>query len=198
MFRPFLFLERSPITKPTTATGRMSQLSQPRRGIKATSAPIKATIPIMAESAFMLYSVTAGKVFYIHLLKDCRISIFAELSYDVAMRIAVIADIHGNIEALETVLDHVEKQSVDQIVVAGDIVIGSPHSLRCWEKVKSLQCSVVRGNHERYLFDLDSPNSPESWKTERYAPFIRRINSFLKKPLQKCKPCPLISVWIIY
>jgi hypothetical protein len=190
MFRPFLFLERSPITKPTTATGRMSQFNQPRRGIKATSAPIKATIPIMAESAFMLYSVTAGKVFYIHLLKDCRISIFAEVSYDVAMRIAVIADIHGNSEALEPVLDHVEKQSVDQIVVAGDIVIGSPYSLRCWEKVKSLQCSVVRGNHERYLFDLDSPNSPESWKTERYAPIHQAYKQFSKETVAEMQALP--------
>ena len=144
----------------------------------------------MAESAFMLYSVKVTAKFYIHLLKDRGIIIFAELSYDVAMRIAVIADIHGNLEALETVLNHTEKQSVDQIVVAGDVVIGLPHSLTCWEKVKGLECLVIRGNHERYLFDLDSPNSPESWKTERYAPIHQAYQQFSKEVIREIRALP--------
>jgi predicted phosphodiesterase len=106
------------------------------------------------------------------------------------MRIAVIADIHGNVEALETVIEHIEKQKVDQIIVVGDIVIGLPHSLECWEKVKTLECAVVRGNHERYLFDLDSPNSPESWKTERYAPIHQAYQQFSKETVAEMQALP--------
>jgi predicted phosphodiesterase len=36
------------------------------------------------------------------------------------MRIAVISDIHGNIHALEALLEDVAKQQVDEIIFAGD------------------------------------------------------------------------------
>ena len=42
------------------------------------------------------------------------------------MRIAVLADIHGNLPAFEAALNHVSQQKVDQIILAGDIIIGSP------------------------------------------------------------------------
>ena len=41
-----------------------------------------------------------------------------------------------------------------KIIVAGDVVNIFPDSKRCWDLVMSLKCPVLRGNHERYLFDL--------------------------------------------
>ena len=38
------------------------------------------------------------------------------------MRIAVICDIHGNLTALDAVLDEVRRAEVDRIVVAGDVL----------------------------------------------------------------------------
>jgi hypothetical protein len=106
------------------------------------------------------------------------------------MRIAVMADIHGNIDALEAVLEHIEKQKVDQIVVAGDGVIGLPNSLECWQRVQSLGCLVIRGNHERYLFDLESPDAPESWQTERYAPIHQAYQQFSKTDIERLRELP--------
>jgi Calcineurin-like phosphoesterase superfamily domain len=106
------------------------------------------------------------------------------------MRVAALADIHGNSEALESVLKHIEKQNVDQIVVVGDVVIGLPHSLECWRKIESLQCPVVCGNHERYLFDLESPDAPESWKTERYAPIHQAYRQFSKEAIDAMRDLP--------
>ena len=40
------------------------------------------------------------------------------------MRIAALYDIHGNLPALEAVLDEVHRERVDQIVVGGDVVPG--------------------------------------------------------------------------
>ena len=37
-------------------------------------------------------------------------------------RIALISDIHSNIDALEAVLDDIKEQEVDEIVCLGDIV----------------------------------------------------------------------------
>jgi Icc-related predicted phosphoesterase len=48
------------------------------------------------------------------------------------MRIAIIADIHGNLPALEAALAAVEKLRPDRLIVAGDIVDGAPDSAACW------------------------------------------------------------------
>lgn len=86
------------------------------------------------------------------------------------MRIAILADIHGNLLALKAALAHAEMLRVDRIVVAGDIVVGSPDSLACWELVKSLGCPVLRGNHERYVFDLGTERAKPEWSTPQFGP----------------------------
>ncbi|MFT3870132.1 MAG: metallophosphoesterase family protein [Nibricoccus sp.] len=86
------------------------------------------------------------------------------------MRIAVLADIHGNLLALKAALVHVETLHVDRIVVLGDIVVGAPDSLACWELVKSLGCPVLRGNHERYVFDLGTDRASPEWSTAQFGP----------------------------
>src|SRR5215468_676958 len=40
------------------------------------------------------------------------------------MRVAALYDIHGNLPALEAVLEEVQQADVDQIVVGGDVVPG--------------------------------------------------------------------------
>jgi predicted phosphodiesterase len=40
------------------------------------------------------------------------------------MRVAAIYDVHGNLPALEAVLEDVRRERVDQIVVGGDVVPG--------------------------------------------------------------------------
>jgi predicted phosphodiesterase len=86
------------------------------------------------------------------------------------MRIAVLADIHGNLPAFQAVLEHISRQSVDRIVIVGDIVVGAPDSGSCWRLAKSLGCPILRGNHERYLFHYDTPHAPPLWRTEQFAP----------------------------
>src|SRR5918997_4598376 len=54
MFRPVVLLESRPNTNPIATTGITSQLSHPRRGINATSAAIKATIPMSTDITFIV------------------------------------------------------------------------------------------------------------------------------------------------
>ncbi|HEU5080457.1 MAG TPA: metallophosphoesterase family protein [Opitutaceae bacterium] len=86
------------------------------------------------------------------------------------MRIAILADIHGNLVALEAALADTKRIGVDQVIVAGDIVVGSPDSLACWERVKTLGCPVLRGNHERYVFDLHTDRAPPIWHSRQFGP----------------------------
>ncbi|MCX6045856.1 MAG: metallophosphoesterase [Chloroflexi bacterium] len=86
------------------------------------------------------------------------------------MRIAILADIHGNLPAFEAVLQHVHQQKVDQLVIAGDLINGAPDSALCWQLAQTVPCLILRGNHERYIFDFGLPHAPAVWQTERFAP----------------------------
>lgn len=86
------------------------------------------------------------------------------------MRIAIIADIHGNLPALEAVLAEIETLKPDRLVVAGDVVDGGPDSAGCWRRVRALGCPVLRGNHERYVFDYGTPRADPAWASPQFAP----------------------------
>jgi predicted phosphodiesterase len=64
------------------------------------------------------------------------------------MRYAVLADIHANLHALETVLSAIPPGSVDAYVVAGDIVGYGPHPNECVDLIRQLDCVCVAGNHD--------------------------------------------------
>ena len=65
------------------------------------------------------------------------------------MRLAVISDIHGNAHALEAVLHDIRTESVNGIVVGGDVIAGPMPSetLTLLEECE-LPTHFVRGNHD--------------------------------------------------
>lgn len=80
-------------------------------------------------------------------------------------RIAVIADIHGNLPALEAVLDDIETVEIDQIVCAGDLVGRGPQGSAVVKRIRSMEIDTIRGNHEDYLLSFRRKEVPESWLT---------------------------------
>lgn len=86
------------------------------------------------------------------------------------MRLAILADIHGNMPAFEAALEHVASQRVDQLIIAGDLVVGAPESLACWQLAQSLNCPIVRGNHEGYVVRYGTASAPAAWQTSQFAP----------------------------
>ena len=69
------------------------------------------------------------------------------------MRTAFISDIHGNLDALQVVLDDIAAQSVDRIVCLGDIVGYGPEPNECVAKVREVCAHVVAGNHDYAALD---------------------------------------------
>lgn len=69
------------------------------------------------------------------------------------MRLAVVSDIHGNLEALEAVLLEIDRLSVDGVVALGDIVGYGPDPLACIYRIREAQASCVLGNHDAALVD---------------------------------------------
>jgi predicted phosphodiesterase len=71
-----------------------------------------------------------------------------------ARRVAVLADIHGNLPALEAVLADVERSPVDRAVLNGDMLLG-PMPGETMERLLALGDAAVwvRGNSERELVE---------------------------------------------
>jgi predicted phosphodiesterase len=107
------------------------------------------------------------------------------------MRVAVISDIHGNLAALEAALTDIEAIGADRIVVAGDLVNGAPDSRGCWELIGSLGYPAVRGNHERYLFDLGTPAEEPEWQGERFGAVRWAAARFRREELDQMRSLPL-------
>ena len=70
------------------------------------------------------------------------------------MRVAVLADIHGNLPALEAVLREVETAGVDAVVLDGDLADG-PMPAQTLDRLEELgeRAVWVRGNSDRWLVD---------------------------------------------
>jgi predicted phosphodiesterase len=63
-------------------------------------------------------------------------------------RYAVLADIHANLHALESVLSVIPPGTVDGYAVAGDLVGYGPHPNECVDLIRALDCVCVVGNHD--------------------------------------------------
>lgn len=64
------------------------------------------------------------------------------------MRYAIIGDIHGNLESLESVMASIEEEEVDRIICVGDIVGYGANPVECIEIVRERCHTVVAGNHD--------------------------------------------------
>lgn len=79
-------------------------------------------------------------------------------------RLAVLADIHGNLPALEAVVADIAAQAVDEVVVAGDLVGRGPQGGGVVRRIAALGWAAVRGNHEDYLLDIRAGRVPAGWR----------------------------------
>ncbi|MFC7405591.1 metallophosphoesterase family protein [Georgenia alba] len=88
-------------------------------------------------------------------------------------RIALISDVHGNLTALEAVLEDIAARGVDRIMNLGDYVGKGPRGSAVVDRCREV-CEVnVRGNWDDFLpgYDVDNPMSPDNpallwWRDE--------------------------------
>jgi predicted phosphodiesterase len=71
------------------------------------------------------------------------------------MRIALVADMHGNAVAFRAALADLEAREPDLIVSLGDVAQGGPQPRECVELLQELGCPCVYGNSDHFLVDLD-------------------------------------------
>lgn len=71
------------------------------------------------------------------------------------MRIGIISDIHGNIDALDAVLNELKTKNVDKIICLGDLIGGAPMSDEVIKRIMKIRENiiVVMGNREKYIIE---------------------------------------------
>lgn len=69
------------------------------------------------------------------------------------MRTAIISDIHGNLEALSSVLQDIDGNVIDSIVCLGDLVGYGSQPEEVVQKIRDLEMTCVLGNHDLAIFD---------------------------------------------
>jgi len=102
------------------------------------------------------------------------------MSAHVPGRIAALYDIHGNLPALEAVLEEIGREGVDQIVIGGDVVAG-PMPRETLQRLSDIRLPVrcIRGNTDREVASCLRGESIDS-VPERYRPIVRWVAQQLR------------------
>jgi predicted phosphodiesterase len=79
------------------------------------------------------------------------------------LRLAVLSDVHGNAWALRSVLADAGRHHPDAWVILGDLLADGPDPVGTLALLRSLpDATLVQGNTDRYLADLDQVVSPRA------------------------------------
>ena len=78
------------------------------------------------------------------------------------MRLAVLSDLHGNLPALEAVLEDLLRHAVDGLIVAGDL-IGGPQPIESIQLVLSHDPLMISGNSDTNLLRYRAGLAPKEW-----------------------------------
>ena len=76
------------------------------------------------------------------------------------MRIGIVSDIHGNLEALEALLLELKSNAVDYMIHLGDLVGYNANPRECLHIIQKEQVICVLGNHDLAVFE---PRTAESF-----------------------------------
>jgi len=75
------------------------------------------------------------------------------------VRLAIISDIHGNLEALTAALELIDSRGVDEIICLGDIVGYGANPNECLDLIRQRCMVILLGNHDAAAVDLSIANS---------------------------------------
>lgn len=72
-------------------------------------------------------------------------------------RLALISDIHGNLEALVAVLRQIDAERVDSVICLGDVIGYGPDPGLCVELISGSCDIAIRGNHDEAALSHETP-----------------------------------------
>ncbi|MEO0097835.1 MAG: metallophosphoesterase family protein [candidate division WOR-3 bacterium] len=93
------------------------------------------------------------------------------------MKFGILSDIHGNLEALEIVLEEIKKEDCNEIIFLGDIVGYGANPNECIELLRKERVVGVAGNHDYAVLNKTS--------IENFNPYAKAAILWTQKVLTK-------------
>jgi putative phosphoesterase len=66
----------------------------------------------------------------------------------------IFSDVHGNLEALNVVLEQIESYEPDRVICLGDVIGYGPNPNECIEQVSQMAQMTIMGNHDHAVLGL--------------------------------------------
>ena len=97
-------------------------------------------------------------------------------------RIAIISDIHGNMPALESVLEDISNKNIDTIFCLGDLAGKGPSSAEVVDKIRQHCQVVIKGNWDYYMTEIHD-NEVIMWHQNKLG--VERLEYLKELPIYK-------------
>jgi putative phosphoesterase len=103
---------------------------------------------------------------------------------------AFLSDVHGNLPALEAVLDELSRRGVRDIYVAGDLLLGGEEPVEVFKRLSQVGAKCVRGVSDEALVRvrpeaLRPASDAERSQAQRFAETRARLGEVALKFLEK-------------
>lgn len=103
---------------------------------------------------------------------------------------AFLADIHGNLPALEAVLAELRSRGVKDIYVAGDLLYGGDQPLEVWKLLQEVKARCVRGLSDAALASvdpdsLDPADDDEARMADKFRETRRQLGDLVVERLRR-------------
>lgn len=103
-------------------------------------------------------------------------------------KIAVFSDIHGNLQALESIIKDIKEKEIDTVYCLGDIIGIGPNPKECLDLIIENNIKMVLGNHELYyLKGTDIDKSMDESEKEHHVWISKQLNKPHTDFLNNCK-----------
>lgn len=103
------------------------------------------------------------------------------------MKIALFSDIHGNLEALEAIMNSIKEDRIEKIICLGDVIGLGPNSKECLDIIINHDITMLLGNHELYyLHGLEIDNKINDQEVEHHKYVREQLYGYHYTFLEKC------------
>lgn len=102
-------------------------------------------------------------------------------------KIAIFSDVHGNIHALNTILNDIGKKGIKDIYCLGDVIALGPNPRECLDLIIENNIKMVLGNHELYYLKGTNIDDEMSNIEEEHQKWVsNQLNDGHRKFLNNC------------
>ena len=103
---------------------------------------------------------------------------------------AFLADVHGHLDALDAVIAELRRRAIDEIYVAGDLLLGGPDPVGVYKRLQQIGARCVRGLSDSALVEiaperLAPANARERARAQQFLDTREAIGELVLKYLER-------------